>query len=348
MPAKAELVFAGDAMQHQSQLDAALQVDGSYDYSGYFTQIAPYIKSADYAVVNLETPLGGKPYSGYPMFCAPDSYAAELKQSGFDLLLTANNHTLDRRDRGLIRTTTVLDSLGITHIGTYANKAERDKKLPLITEINGFKVAFLNYTYGTNGIPVQGNVIVDRIDADLMKQDITSARRNGAEIVTVCLHWGDEYRLLPNRHQRKIADMLADMGVELIIGSHPHVIQPMELRYNEKTHKNVFSAYSLGNFISGMRTTDTRGGVMAKVTLTRDSLGKAVISAAAYLPVFAVPPKYGKTNYHLIPAHTSGPAGTEAWRKRFISNAMHIFLKHNINVPADTAAMQSLDSLCAE
>ena len=148
----ATLVFAGDAMQHQSQLDNSRRPDGSFDYSHYFSAIEPYIKSADYAVVNLETPIGQKGYSGYPMFCAPAAYAKVLGDAGFDMLLTANNHTLDRRDRGLRHTYAVLDSLGVDHIGTYPSPAERNATLPFIRDINGFKVAFLNYTYGTNGI----------------------------------------------------------------------------------------------------------------------------------------------------------------------------------------------------
>jgi len=157
-----EIVFAGDAMQHEAQNKAAKQADGTYSFDECFASIAPYVQAADYAIVNLETPLGGAPYSGYPMFCAPDSYSMALKNAGFDLMLTANNHALDKRDKGAKRTLDVLDEQGLAHVGTYRNKADREKSLPLIKDINGFKIGFLNYTYGTNGIKVQ-NDVVERI-----------------------------------------------------------------------------------------------------------------------------------------------------------------------------------------
>lgn len=340
MPARAELVFVGDAMQHQSQLDAARCHGGSYDYSDYFTSIEPYIKSADFAVANLEAPLGGRPYSGYPMFCAPDAYAEALKKAGFDLLLTANNHMLDRRDRGLRRTVAILDSLGISHVGVYANPAERKKKLPMIVNVKGFRIAMLNYTYGTNGIGIQGDVVVDYMKYSDIERDVAAARNAGAELICVCLHWGEEYHLLPTIWQKQLADKLTDLGVDMIIGSHPHVIEPMEIRTN-KNGKPVFLVYSLGNFISGMRTTDTRGGAMARVSLERDSVGRAKVTGASYRMVFVVPQGHGKKNFHLIPAENPGPQSTEGWRKGFWNNAKRIFDKYNINVPIDTLPITS-------
>ena len=272
-----DIVFAGDAMQHERQLNAARRAGGVYSYDSCYTALQPYIESADYAVVNLETPLGGAPYSGYPMFCAPDSYLSALKSAGFDLILTANNHVLDHRDKGLRRTVATISREGLPWVGSYDDKEQRDSILPLIKDIGGIKVAFLNYTYGTNGIAIQGNVAVDYINRPLMAKDIEAARNRGAEIVAVCVHWGDEYQLLPNQSQRALADYLTDLGADLIIGGHPHVIQPMEIRHSDKHDKDVFLCYSLGNFISAMRTTDTRGGALARVTLTRDDTGKAII-----------------------------------------------------------------------
>lgn len=338
LPAKAEMVFAGDAMQHQSQLDAARTSNGGYDYSDYFAAIEPYIQSADMAVVNLETPLGGKPYSGYPMFCAPDDYAKALKDAGFDFFLTANNHMLDRRDRGLRRTIGVLDSLGVESIGIYNSKESRSAQLPKIVNVKGFKVGMLNYTYGTNGITIQGNVVVDYIDHSLIERDVAQARAGGAEIVCVCLHWGEEYHLLPTAGQKRLADRLTKLGVDLIIGGHPHVIQPMELRDNPRGKKSLV-VYSLGNFISGMRTTDTRGGALVRVSLERDSLGEARVTDASYRMVFTVPPGYDRRNYHLIPAECTAPSGAEGMRKGFWNNAKRVFDRHNIRVPLDTLAI---------
>ena len=148
----ATLVFAGDAMQHDRQIEAARRSDGSFDYSAYFRHVADYVSAADYAVVNLECTLGGKPYKGYPCFSAPEEYAVALKDAGFDLFLHANNHCLDRRDAGLRRTLDQLDMLGVPHIGTYRNAAERAKNYPFVADVKSMKIAFLNYTYGTNSI----------------------------------------------------------------------------------------------------------------------------------------------------------------------------------------------------
>ena len=234
-PAGADLLFAGDAMQHQAQLDAALKAGGGkkYDYSDCFRLIAPTVTDADYAVVNLEVPLGGGPtYSGYPCFSAPDSYAQALKDAGFDMMLTANNHCLDRGDKAARRTIAALDSLGLDHVGTYHDAGQREELVPFMRDIKGIKFAFLNYTYGTNGIEPRDGVEVALIDRERMASEIREARDKGAEIVVVAIHWGVEYVLRENSNQRALADFLVDQGVDMIIGGHPHVIQPMEIVHN--------------------------------------------------------------------------------------------------------------------
>lgn len=335
-----EIVFAGDAMQHTAQIDASRNADGTHSYDECFANIADYVSSADYAVVNLETPLGGKPYRGYPCFSAPDSYSQALADAGFDMMLTANNHSLDRLDAGIARTLDVLDKQGIAHVGIYRNKAERDSVLPIIKDINGFKVAFLNYTYGTNGIEIKGDVVVDYIDRELIASDIARSREAGAEIVTVAIHWGNEYQLLPHSSQKSLADFLMDQGVDLIIGGHPHVIQPMEVRHSEKFNKDILLVYSLGNFISNMKTRDTRGGAMIKVKLTRDRNGIARFDNASYRLVFTMPPCDGNKNFILYPAEY---CPNNEWRDKcedFMRSAEAIFNKHNINVPLDTEIFQ--------
>ena len=263
------LLFAGDAMQHGPQIDVARRAKGDFDYSSCFTFVEDDISAADYAVVNLECPLGGAPYSGYPAFSAPDAFARQLTASGFDLLLTANNHCLDRRDAGLRRTITVLDSLHIPHTGTFLSKQHRSNVSPLIVDVKGLKIAMLSYTYGTNGIPVQGSVVVNYIDRDRIGADIDEARSRGAEVVCVNLHWGIEYQLLPVESQRSLAHWLVEeKGVDLIIGGHPHVIEPMELRHSHRFNKDVLLVYSMGNFISNQNGDDSRGGAMVLVNLT--------------------------------------------------------------------------------
>lgn len=334
-PEEAELLFVGDAMMHQSQIDAARQPDGTYDYDSCFDSVRPWISSADYAVVNLETPLGGAPYSGYPMFCAPDSYAEALRDAGFDLALTANNHCLDRRDRGVRRTIAVLDSLGIPHIGAYAEPSLRDSLALHIADVNGFRIGFLNYTYGTNGISHGPGVAVDPIDIDLIRSDIDRARSKGAEIVAVCLHWGVEYRLLPEKSQRLTARLIHDAGADMVIGSHPHVIQPAEMATDSASRRHL-TAYSLGNFISGMRTTDTRGGGALTVRLRRDSLGHPYIAGAESHLLFTISPARRGDTFRVVRADSiiRGDAEAEARRKAFVERAVPLLRRHNKNVTA--------------
>ena len=336
---QATLVFAGDAMMHQGQLDAAYRTGGDYDFSGYFDAVAPWISAADYAVVNLETPVAGPKYSGYPCFNAPDKYVDALIEAGFDMMLTANNHTLDRRDRGLCTTIKTLDAKGVDHIGTYPDAEARAKALPYIKDIKGFKVGFLNYTYGTNGIRISGNVVVDYIDRKTIDADIRATRAAGAEILVVAIHWGDEYRLLPNAFQRDMAQFLKDRGVDLIIGGHPHVIQPMQLEPNDKNNeRNTLLVYSLGNFISNMKTTDTRGGAMVHATLKRDAKGHAYVAEAGYKLVFTLQPNAKDRNFRLVPIDSDtdidSVAGIRASACRaFVASALRIFNKHNKSVP---------------
>lgn len=329
---EAELLFAGDAMQHKAQVVAAYCNDGSYSYSECFAPLDSLISAADYAVVNLEAPLGGAPYRGYPNFSAPDSYAEALRDAGFDLFLTSNNHTLDCRDRGLHSTLDKLDAMGIPHVGTYHDQADRDSLVPFVTTVNGFKIGFLNYTYGTNGIEPQGDVVVDLIDRGKISSDIKKTREAGAEILCVAMHWGDEYILLPNREEKRLADFLKKEGVDIIFGGHPHVIQPMELDTNPATGRNTALFYSLGNFISNMQTRDTRGGALAKVRLSRDSLGKAYVSSLSYKLIFTVPPQTGQKNYFVGDAYKVEAGRWEPRRKAFTDKAEEIFKRHNLNI----------------
>ncbi len=325
---EAEIVFAGDAMMHQGQIDAARCPDGSYDFNDCFDNIRSYVESSDYAVVNLETPISKPPYSGYPCFNSPDAYLDALADAGFDLFLTANNHTLDRRDNGLRNTIDALDARRLDHIGTYKNSAARTAALPFIKNINGIKVGFINYTYGTNGIQPGREVIVDYIDRETIKNDVERTRVAGAEIIVTCVHWGVEYRFLPHESQKSLAQYLTSLGVEVIIGGHPHVVQPMEFDRSAGTSLLV---YSLGNFISNMKTRDTRGGAMVKVRLLRDSDGKVHVDDASYRLVFTEPPTAGNRNHRLQWVDMSDDPRAVA----FAGSARNLFRQHNRNVLED-------------
>ncbi len=332
----AELLFVGDAMQHQAQIDNARQADGSTNYSECFDALKTTIEGADFAVVNLETPLGEKPHTGYPCFNAPAAWADALAEAGFDLFLTANNHTLDRRDRGVCATIDSLDNRHLRHIGTYKDAAARKAAIPAVYTINNIRVGFLNYTYGTNGIQPGKDIKVDYIDRRQIAADIAATRAAGAELICVCMHWGDEYRLTPDNTQKEYAKMLEELGVDMIIGGHPHVIQPIEFRENRyHPHKKVMLVWSLGNFISNMKTTDTRGGLMVRVFLHRGDDGIARVDAGQYELLFTVPPSGCKSEgFKVVRARNDADIPPE-WRGRrneFVRRAKDIFEKYNIGV----------------
>ena len=325
---EADLLFVGDAMQHKAQLEAAYTPHG-YDYSDCFASIDSIVKAADYAVVNLETPVGDPPYSGYPCFNAPKDFADALADAGFDMFLTANNHTLDHGPKGLRATIAHLDALGKDHLGTYAADSMRAKALPKIVDVKSFKIGFLNYTYGTNGITPRDGVTVDYIDTTLIRKDIAAARAAGAELMAVCIHWGDEYKLLPVASQRHMADFLEAQGVDFIIGAHPHVIQPMEFRTNRYfPDKNVVLVYSLGNFVSNMKTADTRGGAMVHISLLRDDVGKPQIKSTNYRLLFTV-----ADGYRVMEADSVKDARWRGRADEFAGRARGVFDRHNVCVP---------------
>lgn len=334
---QAEIVFVGDAMQHQAQLEAARRPGNKYDYTGCFDDIRPYVESADYAVVNLETPIGSTNFTGYPCFNSPASYVDALADAGFDLFLTANNHTLDRGDNGLHATIDSLDRRGLDHIGTYHNRAHRDTTNCLVKNISGIKVGFVNYTYGTNGISVRKDAVVNYIDTTLISRDIETLRHDGAEIITVALHWGNEYQLINNQSQTRLSHYLVDKGVDLVIGGHPHVIQPMEIVDSPATGRKSLIVYSLGNFISNMKTRDTRGGAMLRVKLGRDTDGHAQLIDASYRLIFTLPPENGK-NFRVVDARDYLMNSKGLWHNRckdFVKSATTIFRTHNKNVTED-------------
>lgn len=267
------LLFVGDLMQHQGQIDAARTARG-YDYSACFAYVKEVISQADFAVANLEVTLGGKPYRGYPAFSAPDEYLTAIHDAGFNVLLTANNHCLDRGRKGLERTLRLIDSLHIPAAGTYTDIEDRRTRYPLLLEKKGFRIALLNYTYGTNGIPVPSPAVVNLIDTTVIAQDIEKARQLHPDVLLACMHWGVEYQSLPGKEQQKLAQWLFAKGVDHIIGAHPHVVQPIEVHTDSLTRQKRLVAYSLGNFISNMSARRTDGGLMLQMEFVKNGAEK--------------------------------------------------------------------------
>ncbi len=276
------LLFVGDIMQHDAQIASAFNsISQTYEYSHTFQWIKPLIQSADLAIGNLEFTLAGKPYKGYPQFSGPDELAFELKNTGFDVLVTANNHSVDRHKKGIYRTLDMLDSARVKHTGTFKDSVERAATYPLLIEKNGFKMALLNYTYGTNGIPVPAPAIVNLIDTVQIKKDLRQAKEHRPDAIVVLLHFGDEYQRSPNQFQKRIANLCFREGAQIIIGSHPHVIQPIEFF----PEQNQLIAWSLGNFLSNQRPRYRNGGLMVWVDLEKiekDSTTATRIRSASY------------------------------------------------------------------
>ena len=328
------LLFVGDLMQHDAQVKAARTNDG-YDYTDCFKHVKEEISRADIAVGNLEVTLGGKPYRGYPSFSAPDEFLFAIKDAGFDVLLTANNHCLDRGSKGLERTVWMLDSLDLAYTGTYINEADRRERYPLMVEKNGFRIVFLNYTYGTNGLEPVPPRIVNYIDKDKMKEDIGLARRMRPDAIIACMHWGIEYRSLPQKAEKDMADWLLAQGVDHVIGSHPHVLQPMEVRKDACTPAKHLVVYSLGNFISNMSMEKTDGGAMVRLELVKYFDIVQMRSCDYSLVWTSRPILSGKKNYEVYPARKiNKPIDNKEYTPmfRFLKNSRELFEKYNIGI----------------
>ncbi len=296
------LLFVGDVMQHLPQVEAARTING-YDYSACFRYVKSEVSAADIAVVNLETTLGGKPYKGYPCFSSPDELLQSLKSTGFDVIATANNHCVDRGRKGLERTNARIDSLHLSRMGTYKNRKERDNRYPLLLKIKGFRVCFLNYTYGTNGIPVTAPNVVNLMDTTEIAADIVKAKRLNPDVIIAYVHWGEEYRKQPNETQRLLANMLINKGVHHIIGSHPHVVQPIQVHEREDGTRHLV-AYSLGNYISNQSDRGTDGGITLTLELVKDSVTR--LHRYWHRAVWVARPAVsGRKNYQLIPDNLS-------------------------------------------
>lgn len=335
------VLFLGDIMQHDSQIsDAYDKQKGSYDYKPCFQYIKPYIQAADLAIGNLEVTLAGRPYKGYPQFSAPDELLVALKDLGMDVLVTANNHCVDRGKGGLERTIAMLDSFNIPHTGTFKDQAERDRKYPLIVELQGFKLAILNYTYGTNGMPVSKPNIVNVLDTAMMRRDLEKAVSLSPDIIIVFPHWGLEYESLPSKSQRQIAELCLKYGARLVVGAHPHVIQPFEWRKRD----NQLIAYSLGNFVSGQRKRYTDGGALIRIELEKvtfnDGSSLTGIDTAGYILEWVYRTNDVAKDYYVLPVpdvesepdvFTMDAESKEAFRN-FVSDSRSLFRKHNVEV----------------
>lgn len=302
-----KLLFIGDIMQHQAQIDAAL-VKGSgkketpvYDYSSYFVQLKGRFEKADLTIANMETTFAGPPYSGYPNFNSPHSLLTASVESGIDIFLAANNHTCDKGRRGLSGTIGLYDSLGVLYTGIYRNSEEEIEHNPLIVNIKDFKIAFLNYTYGTNGIPVPPPFVVKLLDTSAIKTDLARAKALNPDFIIVCPHWGEEYKLVHSAQQERMESFFYSNGADLIIGSHPHVPQDYNIIKTDSITISHITIYSLGNAISNMTAPNTRVGMMAGIMLYKGENGSRGILEPKIEYIWTSRPKMFERNFSIIP-----------------------------------------------
>ena len=294
---KLTILFAGDAMQHIPQTRAAACDSNHYDYSVCFRYILPYIEQSNYSVVNFETTLSGKPFTGFPRFSGPDEWYYALKAAGFRYFALANNHILDKDTAGLRRTTEVMGEG--TYMGAYMNRADRDEHYPIIINYSDVKVALFNYTYGTNGIKAKGEAVVNYIDTAIIRKDIETTANQNIDVRIAFMHWGNEYQTHANRHQTQLAHWLRQIGFDVVIGSHPHVVQNAQWLSDDTTISPMPVVYSLGNFFSNQRKTNTNGGIMAEVEI---DLKTKQVTAVRYLPFYIYRGVInGRYQYYAIP-----------------------------------------------
>ena len=286
------LTAIGDIMCHNTQyIDAYNSNSGEYDFSYVFDDINHYIKNSNITVANLETTFAGedKGYSNYPRFNTPDALAYNLKKLGVDVISTAGNHSLDYGFDGLSRTIDILNSADISHVGTYKTQEERDTIV--FKYVKGIKIAFINYAYGTNGItlPSDKAFCINLIDKDLIKKDIENAKSQNADMIVASVHWGTEYSTIPNDTQNELADFLFQNGVNIILGTHPHVLQKMEKRtvtLEDGTTQDGFIIYSLGNFISDQNAKNTRTSIILDLKITKHADNSISIDEVNYTPIY--------------------------------------------------------------
>jgi len=297
--------LVGDLMCHLPQTNNARLSNGEFDFNPSFEYIKPYLQDADITIGNLETTFAGtvQPYAGYPAFNSPDAYCTALKNTGFDFLVTANNHSMDTREAGLLRTIDVIKKHGLGYAGTYLNQQDHDSIR--IVKIKGVKLGILNYTYGTNGAYPSSNhtYMLNVIDSSGIVDAVKAAKTKGADIVLVFYHMGVENVTEPTQAQKDAVRFALEAGASLVIGAHPHMIGPTQKVYSKAINDTAFVAYSLGNFLSNQYWRYTDAGVILKLIIQKNYTKKTCsFKSANYLPTWVYRGDGAKKMHILLPA----------------------------------------------
>ena len=367
--ASATVVNTGDIILHSTVLDGAKTADGGYNFSAFFTETESYFKAADLATANLEVTLGGSEsgaYSGYPAFNSPDSLLDTIKSSGIGFLTTANNHCYDTGIYGLKRTVGQLKTKGIEFSGT--KEADSDSKYT-VKNVNGIKIGMVAYTY-ENSSPagqksINGNMIVseanslinsfnyDRIDEfyNEAKSVVDNMKNDGADAVVFYMHWGEEYQLSANTWQKSISQKLCNMGVNVIVGSHPHVVQPIELLHSEDSQNTTVCIYSMGNAISNQRqeimnpectTGHTEDGVLFYYTFQKYGDGTTALVGVDIIPTWVNKYKGGSGyQYTMYPLETANMAENYGFDATALSKAKASYERTKQTVSAGLTECQT-------
>lgn len=300
------LCFVGDVMMHSAQISNAARKDSTFDFSSYFELIRKDIRKADIAIANMEFTLAGKPYSGYPCFSAPDEILRQLSDDGFDVLLAANNHIYDKGADGTARTLSMLQKAlseqGMRFCGLAGSPEERDLTTPLIIKEKGLTIAIINFTYGTNA-GAQSHWPKTNYEGakEYLQTAFARADEQGADIIIAMPHWGEEYVLKHSERQKETAKWLVGNGADIIIGTHPHVVQDFEVMKDEATGSDVQVVYSLGNAVSNMSAANTQIELMATVEIIKDENGNVMISPMEFTYLWCSRPGGYRGSYTVIP-----------------------------------------------
>ena len=291
-------------MMHSSQIENARRENGTYDFNSYFHYLKSRISSADLAIANMEFPLAGEPYTGYPSFSAPDMIASYMADCGIDIFLAANNHIFDKGASGAERTIEKYRELYATHgtmfLGVAEDIDDMDHNLPLMIGIKGMRLALLNFTYATNGGRRNGWPKVCYMDEkNAVKEGIATAHRKDADLIIAMPHWGNEYELHHSHEQAETAEWLIEEGVDAIIGTHPHVVQDTEIIHMDG--KNIPIAYSVGNAVSNMSALNTQVELMVTLKAARDLNGTLKIIEPEYTFLWCSRPGGFNNSYTVIP-----------------------------------------------
>lgn len=319
----------GDILIHDTVYEDAFLNPG-YDFKPMLSHVRQFLLEPDLLLANQETLLGGEEIglSSYPMFNSPVEVGDALIDAGVDIVSNANNHSLDRSEKGVLASLSNMEASGLPYVGSF--KDDADKQELRILNKNGVRVSYLSYTYGTNGIPVPigKDHLVNLIDREAMKAEIHRARTE-SDIIVMSIHWGNEYQRFPTIDQKELAQFLVDEGVDIIFGHHPHVLQPMEW-LNAADGRKAFVVYSLGNFLSGQMWDykDIGGLATIEVTKTITPEGdKIVLQNPEFLPTFVSSSR--QSNYRVVPLEEAGQFGLAEAKSKYneIMEHMTQFIK---------------------